>query len=377
MTLLCLVGVVFSYAMFQGGFVSWFLFYSLIPMGLYALSLFFYDLKHIHVKRELVKAELTVGEKLKVTLKLRRRFPFPLLYLVVKEQFSSMERTTKVLLIPGFRKEMSCEYIIEHLPRGEHFLQSVHLKTGDPFGLMKKETVLTCENKIIVYPKVVDIVYSPLINRHDHGIAASMERIQRETTVATGVRKYQPGDRYSWINWKASAKRNEMMTKEFEQPHSHYMLLVMDRSPNVYFEDIVSFTASLMKAMTRKGIQISLLSFGPDRVFFPCGGGIEQERQLFHHFIRVADNSAVPLDRVLDMERISLRQSAAPVIITGQLNKAIIEKVGQYTSQGAATIFLIQGKKDKESNEEHPLLTFALSRGIHVKIVDAFSEVSR
>ncbi|MEH7748493.1 DUF58 domain-containing protein, partial [Neobacillus drentensis] len=26
--------------------------------------------------------------------------------------------------------------------------------------------------------------------------------------MATGVRDYQPGDRFSWINWKASAKRN-------------------------------------------------------------------------------------------------------------------------------------------------------------------------
>ena len=50
--------------------------------------------------------------------------------------------------------------------------------------------------------------------------------------MVVGIREYQPGDRLSWINWKASAKRNGMVTKEFETGQSTDVLLVMDSTPS-------------------------------------------------------------------------------------------------------------------------------------------------
>ena len=57
---------------------------------------------------------------------------------------------------------------------------------------------------------------------------------------------------YSWINWKASARRNEMITKEFEQRQSDEVFIIMDGEKNHHFEIIVSFTASLGRAILRK-----------------------------------------------------------------------------------------------------------------------------
>lgn len=47
---LCLV-LTFVYAMLQGGFVSWFLFYSMVPIGLYSLLFPFYALRGAEVKK--------------------------------------------------------------------------------------------------------------------------------------------------------------------------------------------------------------------------------------------------------------------------------------------------------------------------------------
>ena len=63
--LLLLILITFSYAMFQGGFVSWFLFYSFLPFALYALGLALYSIKDIKAERVYTKQEFNAGEKFK------------------------------------------------------------------------------------------------------------------------------------------------------------------------------------------------------------------------------------------------------------------------------------------------------------------------
>ena len=45
----------------------------------------------------------------------------------------------------------------------------------------------------------------------------SPKEVRKEEKVISGVREYQSGDQLSWINWKATAKTNKMMTNEFEE----------------------------------------------------------------------------------------------------------------------------------------------------------------
>ena len=45
----------------------------------------------------------------------------------------------------------------------------------------------------------------------------SPKEYEKERLVTSGVREYQSGDQLSWINWKATAKTNKMMTNEFEE----------------------------------------------------------------------------------------------------------------------------------------------------------------
>ena len=97
--------------------------------------------------------------------------------------------------------------------------------------------------------------------------------------MVVGIREYQPGDRYSWINWKASARRNEMITKEFEQRQSNEVFIVMDCVTDHHFETIVSFTASLGRTILRKKAHVGFLSMGDQKVSIHYqGGGVNELR---------------------------------------------------------------------------------------------------
>lgn len=97
--LLILMGVTFSYAMFQGGFVSWFLFYSFLPFSLYSIFVFLYPLSEFYVERSFESAEYKAGDELKVTITLTRKLPFPLFYLVLEDVV-----TDSVFHQSGFQK---------------------------------------------------------------------------------------------------------------------------------------------------------------------------------------------------------------------------------------------------------------------------------
>ncbi|MFK4998500.1 DUF58 domain-containing protein [Bacillus sp. N9] len=107
----------------------------------------------------------------------------------------------------------------------------------------------------------------------EQGGTASATQFQKDTTLVAGVRQYQPGDRFAWIDWKASARTNNMMSKEFELRRSNDLLFILDRTPTHSFEEIVTFAASSVTAILYSGGQVGLLSVGAEKTFLPIKGG--------------------------------------------------------------------------------------------------------
>jgi uncharacterized protein (DUF58 family) len=387
--LLFLILLTFSYAMFQGGFVSWFLFYSFLPFALYCVGLSFYSLNELEISRQIPKDDYNAGESLKVTVNVKRNSYFPIFYLLIEDQLgealrnSQQNRKAKTLVLPSFRREFSYEYMIDELPRGEHLFQSIIVRTGDLLGLVEKDRTYQSESKIIAYPAYSELIYRPFETHFDQGMTASRERVQRDTTLAIGVRDYQPGDRFSWINWKASAKRNEIMTKEFEQRQSHDVYVVMDCAPDHHFEGIVSFTASLVRAVLKKGAQTGLLTISRERAAFPIRGGEGQLHQLFYHLARIVPNSPSSFEKVLETEGMFVQQTVSFLLVTGQLTKPLIEKAGFLGQRkGKITLFLIKGEREAPTQSEKSLIALANARNVRVLMVhegeftSAFSEVN-
>lgn len=373
MLLLAMLALTFSYAMFQGGFVSWFFFYSFLPFALYSLLIFLYPFKDFQVEREIEPPEGKAGDTLQVTIRLNRRIPFPLLYLVVEDIGPEVLAASgrKTMLFPGFRRKMAIYYSIPRVPRGEHHFAGVWLKTGDAIGLIEKQCDAECHNKILVYPSFADMVYRPLESRFEQGTTASNLKIQRDTTMAVGLRPYQPGDRFSWIDWKATARKNEMVTKEFEVRQSNDLLIVLDRSPAVDFELIVTFAASVTRAVLRNGGNAGLMSIGGERTWLPVRGGEQQEADIFYHLAKVKPDCKVPFSAVLEEEAAGMRQPASMLILTVRLTDELINGTGIYAKRKHAVfIFLVKKAGESLTEEELAARAAASAQGIWVKIVE-------
>ncbi|WP_439022826.1 DUF58 domain-containing protein [Bacillus thuringiensis] len=386
---LCLF-LTFVYAMLQGGFVSWFLFYSTIPIGLYSLLLPFYALRDAEVKRITNQNEYVAGEAFLSTITIKRKFPFPLLYLVIEDelppQFTSYRQTkmNKVILFPGFKRNISFQYVIETIPRGEHTFSSVRVKTGDLFGTMEKEVTFSAPDTFLVYPQYVDITYRQLENHFEQGSLSANINLAKNSTVSVGVRDYKPGDRFSWIDWKATARTNNIMTKEFEQQRSHNIMIFMDRTESPLFESVVTFTASIVRSVLKQNSTASFVSVGKERTIFPLDNGDMQLQQIFFHLAKVQADSVSPLSQSVEMELRKMYQPVTIILVTSDLSPDI-QKAAECAAikNRKLMVFVVKEKANQLSYRELSILETLQKRKIFVNVVyenqytNVFFEVSK
>lgn len=359
--------------MFQGGFVSWFLFYSFLPFALYALYLVFVPLQSFSVQRRLSKWEYYAHDDITVTIQVKRNHSFPLLFIIVEDVVSPLmqekviDNKNKRIIYLGFKKECSYQYEIRNLPRGEHVFPSVRIMTGDLLGMIEKESVIKRKETILVFPSYQEFVNLPASRILEQGKLLMGGHAQRETTTIVGIREYQPGDRFSWINWKASAKRAGMVTKEFEHRTSTDVVIVLDSTPTAIFERMVSFTASLGQNLLYQGIQIGFIAVNEDPVSMPIQGGESSRQQLFYHLAKIQPNVSKDFDRVIGEEQLLMRKRAAFMLVTSQLSESLIEAARNWSVRRCPVIlFVLETEQGFASSSQASLKLMAKSYGILV-----------
>ena len=379
----------FSFAMFQGGFVSWFIFYMTLPFILYSLFLTIYPLTDIHVERHVHTNQIRSGNTFRAAVTMRRKFPFPLLYTVVQEQTNSpvlkkhLADAQHKMLLPGFRKSHTWEYEIEEMPRGEHVLEGIQVEIADFFGWVKKTRLVSLPQTILVYPNTVEIPYRPMESRYDQGAMAAPFTLVKDTTMASGLRDYRPGDRVSWIHWKSFARTQTMRTKEFEDRQSQDLFVMDDRKPSDKFEVQVELVASILQSVVRANSSVGYLSIGDSLDYFPHIQTEENYQRIMYHLAKVQPDLKRPLSEISNRNLQEI-QSSTLLYVTSRLTLEMIEAIQRNSQRLSNCICLVvMNKGDKLSKEDEATHQFIRSKGFIVKTVrpenfaGVFTEVSR
>ncbi len=90
-----------------------------------------------------------------------------------------------------------------------------------PFGLFEVWSWINPEFAALVYPRLE--ANPPPLPRHGAQAQREVERSGGDELAA--LRTYQTGDPPRNIAWKASARRDELLVKEFETPRGHEVVL--------------------------------------------------------------------------------------------------------------------------------------------------------
>lgn len=324
---LLLMVLTFCYAMFQGGFVSWFVFFTVSPFLVYALLFFIIKENILLVERKIVPGHVERGQSAKVFITIERNTRFPFAYMVIEEQVDSeglvqaKKQSVNAVKFVGFRKRFSWHYELDNMPRGEHRYLGVTILFYDFFGWAKKLIIAEKEQTILVYPRIREMKYTALQTKYDVGPMLSPYSIVKDTSMAVGLREYVPGDRFSWIHWKSFAKTQTLQSKEFEDRQSSELMLVLDAKNSPLFEEKIELAASMLQMIVRERGDISFIAAGEITKVFPAIQGDKQLDQAMHHLAAIKPTEHVKF-RFYDQQ--AFKQVATLLYVTSDVSDELL-----------------------------------------------------
>jgi uncharacterized protein (DUF58 family) len=151
---------------------------------------------------------------------------------------------------------------------GRYSADAFELEVTGPLKVVSAVCPLPAKLVYSVFPQALGIalVSAKLLGKG--GTGESSVEIPGVGTEFYGVRKYQPGDNYRQINWKAMARRGEPMTNEHTMEVEGAFYIVLEAvSPDYFDRDRLAATfLGIANALTMQGVRFGVVVHDGERV---------------------------------------------------------------------------------------------------------------
>jgi uncharacterized protein (DUF58 family) len=175
-------------------------------------------------------------------------------------------------MVAQFEREAVIERELGELHRGVYPLSTLQVSSAYPFGLFaRRREVVQITQEIVVYPHLHDVLRlpEPYAQSHTADAEAVLQR-RRGWEEFAGVREQRPGESLKHVHWRASARQNQLMVKEYEALDIPGMLIVLPqqrgfecgKAPYSCYEYAIELAASLARAACRAGHPVQCVSHG-------------------------------------------------------------------------------------------------------------------
>ena len=150
--------------------------------------------------------------------------------------------------------------------RGSWPLGKIAARVRAPLGLMQRTITFSPSDSITVAPSLTPVrEYQLLAMKHSlRDIGVRSIRRRGEGRSFSNLRDYVPGDDPRFIDWKHSARRNKLISREFTEERGQSIMIVIDsgRMMTQLTGDVPRFEHALSSAL----VLASVAANGEDRV---------------------------------------------------------------------------------------------------------------
>lgn len=231
-----------------------------------------YRLKKGIFARRLVADRLSNGDDNEVSIYLENNYPFAVKLAIIDEipfQFQQRDVLFDETLSSATYKTIG--YKLRPTQRGEYSFGAVNILVQSNVGLVRRRYAFDNHKLVAVYPSYMQMRKYELIafsNRlQDYGV----KKIRRigQSMEFEQIKNYVAGDDYRVINWKATARRNDLMVNQFQDEKSQqvYSLIDKGRVMKMPFEQLSLLDYAINAALVisniaiKKGDKAGIISF--------------------------------------------------------------------------------------------------------------------
>jgi uncharacterized protein (DUF58 family) len=271
-------------------------------------------------------------------------------------------------LRPGEFAEFSLE--LTNLPRDNYQIGPLVARAKDPYGFYLVEKRLESET-LSVMPRPQRIGAAQLRPRHVRAWPGMVpSRILGIGSEFYSTRQYVSGDDPKRINWKASARHDELIVNETEADRVTDVMIVLDTDVAVFqpsehelFERGVEAAASIASLLLRQGNRVGLVLQGGERGSLPAGFGKKHERRILYLLAASkpgrASVSTSYVMRLLADRMLPTRSQI--IVISPLLDSEMREGVSRLTDAGYNTLVLSPKPASEKFQSEVERVAFNLA----------------
>lgn len=210
------------------------------------------------------------------------------------------------------------------LQRGKYNLGPLAIVSSDPLGLFQKTRWFGEAQPFTVYPSIVELPNFAVPSSDLPGDATSRQHTQVVTPAAAGIRDYMPGDSYSRVHWRTTARMGKLMVKEFEQEESAKVWIVLDMEegahrgsgPESSEECAVTAAASIADKYLQQGLPVGITAVGDIEVNLEPKPGLNQSDMIMNGLAEIKARGSTPLADVLRDNENFFNRYCTLVIVT-------------------------------------------------------------
>lgn len=207
------------------------LFYLLLIIFIFDILLLYRNRTGIQATRALPE-KLSNGDENSIEIKVVNRFQFKTAIKIIDELPVQWQiRDFKIKSHLNASEEKRFTYQVRPTVRGEYHFGNLNVFSSSVLGLVSRRQGFSEEQMVPNYPSFLQLKKYDFIAFSNKLQQFGLKKIRRigHTMEFEQIKDYNPGDDIRNINWKATAKRNNLMVNQFQDEKSQPVYSVIDK----------------------------------------------------------------------------------------------------------------------------------------------------
>ncbi len=213
--------------------------YNAVWLGLYAFIGFtVIDLLLLFASNQrfagarVMPEKLSNGDENTVGIRLESGYSFPAALRIIDEipvQFQMRNFDVRRTISAGGTDNF--DYSLRPTTRGEYHFGSLNVYVSSPLRLVSRRFIFETGHMVPNYPSYMQLRKYDLMAFSNRLFEYGLKKIRRigHTMEFEQIKEYVGGDDIRTINWKATAKKNQLMVNQFQDERSQNVYMAIDK----------------------------------------------------------------------------------------------------------------------------------------------------
>lgn len=224
------------------------------------------------VAQRFLPEKLSNGDDNPIDIQLANHYSFAIQCAIIDEipfQFQQRDFLLEEQLQAGQTKRLT--YTLTPKFRGEYHFGKLNIYVQTPLQLVARRYVFSEGQMLPCYPSFIQMRKYDLIAFAKNKYAFGLKKLRKigNTTEFEQIKEYSVGDDIRTINWKATAKKNQLMVNQFldENTETVYTIIDKGRLMQMPFEGMsllnyaINSTLAISNVVLKKNDRAGMLAF--------------------------------------------------------------------------------------------------------------------